>query len=136
MIRQLTAFAGAIVLSIGLAGTANAASTDQNPPIRTEWMPCGAEDARSCVWDADHRGNGLGASTYTSYKGRVWKIPHHIAHALLYGDSHRSPYRACETPVSSDPVSCIWEERVWLGREGNDTLIPASIGRYLLHGMD
>lgn len=52
---------------------------------RTEWLPCGAEDARSCVWDARHQGNGLGQSTYTANDGRVFPIPHHIAHYLVNG---------------------------------------------------
>lgn len=107
---------------------------NQDPPIRTEWLPCGTEDSpQSCVWDALHRGNGQGQSFYIGREGKVWPLPHHIAHYLIHGDSHRSPYVACETPVGADPTSCIWEETVWLGRYGDDTVIPHSVARYLLN---
>lgn len=121
----------AAALSVGIAAPAQAAGTDQDPPIRTEWMPCSTEDGINCVWDARHSGNGKGHSLFTSRKGREWRLPHHIAHTLIWGQPRRD-YVACETPVSSDPVLCIWEERVWLNRSGNDWPIPASIGRYLL----
>lgn len=52
-------------------------------PPRTEYMPCGVEDSTNCVWDARHRGNGMGQSYFTGNGGRVWPLPHHIAHYLL-----------------------------------------------------
>lgn len=132
MIRQLAALAGGLALSIGLAAPANAA-TDQDPPIRTEWMPCQFDEGavRNCVWDAQHEGNGLGNSFFASQKGRIWVIPHHIAHYLINGNNARGEYFACPYD-GSITTDCIWEERVWLGRSGNDTPIPANIGRYLL----
>lgn len=137
MIRQLAAAAviltgfSAVVLHVAPADAAT--PHDQNPPVRTEWLPCGQEDSpRTCVWDALHRGNSEGMSFYIGRDGRAWPLPHHIAHYLIHGDSHRSPYVACETPVEADPTSCIWEETVWLGRYGDDTVIPHSVARYLL----
>ena len=118
----------AIALSVGIAAPAHSAGTD---PIRTEWKPCSFEDGRNCVWDARHSGNGEGQSFFFSRRGRVWPLPHHIAHTLITGQPLRD-YRACPTPVSSDPVLCIWEERVWLNRSGDDWPIPVSVGRYLL----
>jgi len=107
------------------------AATDQNPPIRTEWMPCGQEDDLNCVWDARERGNGEGHSFFVAKSGRQWPLPHHIAHTLVWGEPLRD-YVACEWPVDADPTSCIWEESVWLNRYGNDWQIPSSVGRYLL----
>lgn len=53
-----------------------------NPP-RTEYMPCQTEDQHNCVWDARHEGNGMGQSFFSGKSGRVWLLPHHIAHYLL-----------------------------------------------------
>lgn len=52
-------------------------------PPRTEYMPCGAEDSTNCVWDARHRGNGMGQSGFVGNGGRWWPLPHHIAHYIL-----------------------------------------------------
>ena len=129
----LAAAAAGVALSAGSA-QASPPEHDQDPPIRTEWMPCGMEDdvVRNCVWDAKHRGNGKGNSFVAGRSARIWVLPHHIAHYLVVGNNSMGSYNACVTPVSADPTSCIWEESVWLGREGNDWQIPASVGRYLL----
>ena len=50
---------------------------------RTEYMPCEQEDQTNCVWDARHEGNGMGQSFFTGRDGRVWDLPHHIAHYLI-----------------------------------------------------
>jgi len=54
---------------------------------RTEFMPCGYEDSVNCVWDAKHMGNGEGKSFFTKENGKSVRIPHSIAHFLIYGDS-------------------------------------------------
>lgn len=132
MIRQL-AIAGALALSITLAGPAQGA-TDQDPPIRTEWMPCAYDEGPSvnCVWDARHQGNGLGHSYFRKENGKFFLLPHHIAHSLL-GPENRRDYVLCDWPVTSDPTTCIWEEEVWLNNVGDDFDIPSSIGRFLLY---
>lgn len=127
--------AAVVLAAVALVAAPAQAGTDQNPPIRTEWMPCSNDEppaTGSCVWDAQHQGNGQGQSLYIGREGKVWPLPHHIAHYLINGNNARGEYFACETPVSSDPTSCIWEETVWLGRSGNDTVIPHSVARYLL----
>ena len=48
-----------------------------------EYVPCGQEDDLDCVWDARHRGNGMGRSFYVGVYGQQWDLPHHIAHYLL-----------------------------------------------------
>ena len=110
--------------SFGVLQAVDAAhATDQNPPIRTEYLPCGQEPVlRNCV----------GERFFAGRDARIWVLPHHMSRFLLTGNNSRGEYFACPTPVSSDPVSCIWEETVWLGREGNDTVIPHHIARYLL----
>ena len=126
--------AGLAALALGLT-LATGPAHDQDPPIRTEWMPCAMEDAEpefNCVWDAKHEGNGIGNSFFAGREGRIWVLPHHIAHYLIVGNNSMGSYNACVTPVGPDPTNCIWEESVWLGREGNDWQIPASVGRYLL----
>jgi hypothetical protein len=131
MIRQL-ALAGALALSVSLAGTAHA--TDQDPPIRTEWMPCAFDEPSpysNCVWDAKHQGNGIGRSFFAGKNERIWVLPHHIAHSLL-GPENRREYVPCDWPVSSDPVLCIWEESVWLNWQGDATSIPRTVSRFLM----
>jgi hypothetical protein len=58
---------------------------DHAPVIRTEWMPCGAEDDNGCVWAARTRGNHLGRSWFANQRGRVFVIPHVMAETLIYG---------------------------------------------------
>lgn len=59
-------------------------------PPRTEYMPCSNADEagdeqgpRNCVHDARHSGNGMGNSFFVGNGGRIWPLPHHIAHYLL-----------------------------------------------------
>lgn len=48
-----------------------------------QYKPCASEDSVSCVWDGRHMGNGTGRSFYVGRDGRVWQLPHHVAHYLL-----------------------------------------------------
>jgi hypothetical protein len=55
---------------------------------RTEYMPCAGNDTeRNCVWDNKHSGEGDGFSFsfFVAPSGLVYRLPHHIAHALIYG---------------------------------------------------
>lgn len=68
--------------AIALTLTVPASASDG----RAEYMPCASEDSLNCVWDARHMGNGVGRSYFTGRDGRVWYLPHHIAHRLIYGE--------------------------------------------------
>jgi hypothetical protein len=77
---------------IAIATVALSASLGSLTPVvfahaegRTEYMPCDQEDSVNCVWDAKHMGNGTGKSFFVGENGRVWYLPHHIAHYLIYG---------------------------------------------------
>lgn len=52
--------------------------------LSSQYVPCPNEDSSGCVWDAAHRGNGLGQSFYTGTGGRKYPLPHRIAHDLLH----------------------------------------------------
>lgn len=69
----------------GLAVVAAAAPAVSASGSRTEYMPCAQEDSNNCVWDAKHQGNGIGRSYFVGRDGKVYPLPHHIAHALIYG---------------------------------------------------
>ena len=117
---------GAALTAVTLTGApAHGAS------VRTEWSPCPTEDSVNCVWDAVHRGNGQGKSLFVGRAGVAHPIPHHIAHSLVTGKMQRD-YRVCPTPVSSDPVLCFWDDRVWHNRHGDTREIPRNVARYLL----
>lgn len=56
-------------------------------PGDTVRHPCVTEDASpvgGCVWDAMHRGNGIGRSFVVRPSGRVVYVTHARAHALLH----------------------------------------------------
>lgn len=68
-----------MVITAGVVFT----SADAASPSR--WRACPTEDSgRHCVWDARHRGNGLGHSFIRKWDGEttVW-ISHKRAHRLL-----------------------------------------------------
>jgi len=133
VIRQLAGLAGSLALGIGMAGGMVTFAVDQahGVPVRTVWKSCPTEDSANCVWDSRHRGNGKGQSLYVGRAGVAHPIPHHIAHSLITGKMQRD-YRVCPTPVSSDPVLCFWDDRVWHNRHGDTREIPRNVARYLL----
>lgn len=50
------------------------------------YRPCDGSDTDvSCVWDRHHMGEGDGFSWsfYVDGHGRVYRLPHHVAHFLL-----------------------------------------------------
>lgn len=57
--------------------------------IRGPHVPCltdeGPDAQQGCVWDAVHRGNGVGHSFLITPAGRVVRISHARAHALTFG---------------------------------------------------
>lgn len=71
-----------VALAVIAAGLAAPAAADSG---RTEYLPCGTEDAVNCVWDARHMGNGTGRSFFVGRDARVYPLPHHLAHYLIYG---------------------------------------------------
>jgi len=75
-VRTIAATALLLPVVVGIGGVAGASG-------RTEYMPCGYEDSVNCVWDAKHMGNGTGMSYFAGKDGKVYRLPHHIAHALL-----------------------------------------------------
>lgn len=79
--RKLAAAAVAVIAVAGLSASAHGASTG-----RTEYMPCGQEGDNNCVWDAKTMGNGVGRSYFVGRDGRVWYLPHHVAHFLIFGN--------------------------------------------------
>lgn len=79
MTRALLA-AGA--LAAILAGGAQA--TGYADHTRLAWKPCASEDAPGpCVWDARHRGNGVGQSFLVTRTGEVRYVSHTRAHRLV-----------------------------------------------------
>jgi hypothetical protein len=78
------------VLAFGILGlVAATASAQASPAPRTEYLPCSTDEGpdgdRNCVWDARHEGNGMGASYFVGEGGKVYPLPHHLAHFLIYG---------------------------------------------------
>lgn len=74
-----------LLLSILAIGTARAA--DPVNPVRTHYVACPTDEGdgnRDCVWDSRHFGNGLGHSFYVGTGGKVYVLPHHITHHLLF----------------------------------------------------
>lgn len=56
-------------------------------PYRTEYLPCNGSDTdTNCVWDYTHMGEGDGFSWsfFVGRDGRVYRLPHHVAHRLLH----------------------------------------------------
>ena len=76
-VRTIAATVLLLPVVVGIAGVAGASG-------RTEYMPCAYEDSNNCVWDAKHMGNGTGQSYFAGVDGKVYPLPHHIAHHLLY----------------------------------------------------
>jgi hypothetical protein len=82
LLAGIAAFITVMIVLLGLAVRA-----DAQP--RSEYMPCSTDEGpdadRNCVWDARHNGNGMGDSYFVGEGGKVYPLPHHIAHALVYG---------------------------------------------------
>lgn len=79
--RTLAAAALAAAILIPTAAQSHGAERG-----RTEYMPCANAGQTNCVWDAQHMGNGIGQSYFVGRDGKVYPLPHHIAHFLIYGD--------------------------------------------------
>lgn len=75
----------AATAALAFAATPVAAAPTQDPVPRPKALrPCLTEnDAKACVWDAKHMGNGLGSSFLLLPSGRVVYIKHSDAHRLV-----------------------------------------------------
>jgi hypothetical protein len=83
MRRLLLATALIVLVLVWVAASKGAAAT-----TRTEYMPCAGNDTeRNCVWDNRHggEGDGFSFSFFVAPNGWVYRLPHHIAHRLIYG---------------------------------------------------
>jgi hypothetical protein len=86
MIRHLAAAVGALAITLGTVGGLITLATDAaHGQPRDHYVACASDASplRDCVWDARHRGNGMGQSFYAGTGGRIYPLPHHIAHYLL-----------------------------------------------------
>lgn len=80
---------------------------------------CANEDSRVCVYDADH--NTLDYAPWSFYinaNGRVWRLPHHIAHHLLYGSDRE--YMRC---LTEDSKPCVWIADMSGNRQGRSFFV-------------
>lgn len=76
-----TFLAAAAILAGFSFGVMHAIPADAQP--RDAYVACPTEDSTDCVWDARHQGNGMGQSFWVGEGGKVYPLPHHIAHYLL-----------------------------------------------------
>jgi hypothetical protein len=77
--RLLITFTTTAVLTTGTACSASAAPHHALRPHTA----CPTEDSSWCVWDARHRGNGIGRSFWTDHRDRVHYVSHRTAHHML-----------------------------------------------------
>lgn len=128
-----------LAVTAGLALSAPAATAAEP---RTEYMPCGQEPVlRDCVLDPHATGGD--SHVYIDADARVWRLPHHISHSLLFLTSPHGAYYPCATEDSKD---CVWDARhrvdgmgqsfyAGMGR-GNDKVtiwrLPHHIAHFLL----
>jgi hypothetical protein len=74
--RLAVAALAAATLSLGATSPADAA-------LRKHYKPCPTEDSRGpCVWDARHRGDGVGRSFVVTARQRIIYVSHARAHRL------------------------------------------------------
>ena len=78
------------VIALGALMIAATEKAEAAPAPRVEFMPCPNDEGdgnSNCVWDAKHLGNGEGHSFFVNRQGVTTRIPHHIAHYLIFGGS-------------------------------------------------
>jgi hypothetical protein len=85
MIRTVTRYAAALVC---LSGAFSPLQVQANLPelpgaVYGAVSACPEEDSTGCVWQADERGNGRGATFYAAPDGRVFYVSAEVAAALV-----------------------------------------------------
>lgn len=114
-----TFLAAAAILAGFSYGVLQAVPADAAQP-RTEYLPCGQEPMpRDCIYEP--HATGADGIVYIGEGGRIWRLPHHIAHSLLYRTSDHGAYVSCPTEDSKD---CVWDAR----HRGNGMGQPLYIG--------
>lgn len=80
---------GIAAFFLGVIAVLTMAVQAEGAAPRTEYLPCSTDEGpdadRNCVWDARHNGNGMGASYFVGEGGKVYPLPHHVAHFLVFG---------------------------------------------------
>ena len=85
LLRLAVALAGLASVVVTTATTAHGYGGWREMLQPGNARPCPYEDSRSCVWDARHRGNGLGRSFAVDRRGGVHVVSHRTAHRALHG---------------------------------------------------
>lgn len=131
-----TALAAAAILAGFSYGVLQAVPADAAQP-RTEYMPCGQEPMpRNCVYEP--HATGADGIVFIGEGGRIWRLPHHIAHQMIYGNNAKGEYFPCATEDSKD---CVWDARhegngmgqpFYSGVKGHVWELPHHIAHFLL----
>lgn len=104
------------------------------------YLDCLSEDSRNCAYDSQHQpkysNDWAPWNFYVGGTGKVWRLPHHLAHTLILGSD--TVYRACPT---EDSIGCVWRANVrgnqqgdsfWTGWHGRVWPIPHHIAAELV----
>jgi hypothetical protein len=122
-----------VFLALAVIGKAHAAQP------RTEYLPCGQEPMpRNCVYEP--HATGADGIVFIGESGRIWRLPHHIAHSMLYLTSPHGAYEKCANEDSKD---CVWDARhrgngmgqsfyTGTGRSPNLWYLPHHVAHFLL----